>query len=385
VRRVALLRRRVLLLGDEGAARVLDPRTGALTAPTADSFPGLLPAEALASSGDGGPAPRLYVAASPATAEGKPGPALVVALTPAPRPDGANGAPSDGRWRRWRLRAWRSGADGSWRPAADFATDADPDRAASSCVAAAPDALATAEREGPRCCAPGAAAPCDLPFALSPGMPSSTDKVAVGPGGGRVWWEQRGIVFGADPRTGARECYLPWNVPGGTGAVLALAADENGAWVATMSAGVRRIRPGRPNAGDGYDGYVRARLGAGTLVPPSARAARVAAAIDAWQGTRYVWGGQSRSGTDCSGFLMRMHQVGGVSIPRTTAEMRRSSAGRRVRDELRWGDTLVYPGHCAMYVGDGRTAETVGGSRDGSVSHSSVWVRGNVVVRRFLP
>jgi cell wall-associated NlpC family hydrolase len=79
-----------------------------------------------------------------------------------------------------------------------------------------------------------------------------------------------------------------------------------------------------------------------------------------------------------------MHQVGGVSIPRTSAGMRHSSQGKRVRDELRWGDTLVYPGHCAIYIGDGRTAETVGGTRGGSVSHSSIWVRSSVIVRRFL-
>jgi cell wall-associated NlpC family hydrolase len=199
-----------------------------------------------------------------------------------------------------------------------------------------------------------------------------------------VWWEQRGIVFRGDARTGARDCFLPWNVPGGTGAVLAMAADERGIWVATTSAGVRRIRPGRPSTADGYNGYVRARLGGSTLHPPTPHGGRVALAIEEWQGVPYVWGGQSRSGTDCSGFVMRMHQVAGVSIPRTSAAMRRSTAGRRVRDELRWGDTLVYPGHVAIYLGDGRTAETVGGSRGGSVSHSSVWIRSNVVVRRFL-
>ncbi|MBC8138642.1 MAG: hypothetical protein H8F28_22410, partial [Fibrella sp.] len=50
--------------------------------------------------------------------------------------------------------------------------------------------------------------------------------------------------------------------------------------------------------------------------------------------------------------------------------------------------TLVYPGHVALYIGNGRTGETVGGSStstNGSVSKSTIWRRRNVIVKRFLP
>jgi hypothetical protein len=388
VRRVVILHGKVLLLGDGGNVRLLDPRSGKLKPVTEEDS--LLPEEAIASQGDD--TPRLFIASS---GEGTNASALVVAVTPSPRPGpttqyATGNGPSEltlatnplatapSRWRRYQLRAWRTGTQGAWVPITTTMTDADPDH--TMCLAATPDALATAEREGLRLI--DGASPRDLPYSLSPGMPSSTDRVTVGPSG--LWWEQRGIVFRADPKTGARDAYLPWNVSDEMGAVLALAADKDSVWVATTSGGVRRIRPGRPTAAEGYNGYIRARLGAGTLRPPTPRDNRIATAIDAWQGVPYVWGGQSRSGADCSGFVMRMHQVGGVSIPRTSVGMRHTSQGKRVRDELHWGDTLVYPGHCGIYVGDGRTAETVGGSRGGSVSHSNIWVRSSVVVRRFL-
>lgn len=398
VRSIALLRGRVLLLGDAGTARVLDPSSGTLT-PVSDD---ILPKEAVSPPGER-PAARLSIASS---GDGSRALTIVVSVTPSPVPapvsepapaktetengvavpvlasNGGATTATTPRWRRYTLRAWRGSGDGAWKPIADFATDADPDLPAR--LAVAPDAVATAEREGLRVVAAKdtRATPRDLPYALSPGMPSSTDRVVVGVSG--LWWEQRGIIFRANPRTGARDAYLPWNVSDGTGAVTALAPDPGGVWVATMSGGVRHIVLGRPSARDGYNGYIKAPLGADTLHPPTPRCNNMACAIDAWQGTRYVWGGQSRSGTDCSGFVMRMHGVCGVSVPRTSSEMRHTSQGRRVLDELHWGDTLVYPGHCGIYIGDGRTAETVGGTRGGSVSHGSVWVRSSVVVKRFL-
>jgi hypothetical protein len=389
VRNVVILRGHVLLIGDAGNIRVLDPASGNLT--DAASVKGLLPEEIVTTEGG---AARLYIAAS---RDGAKSSAMAVSVAPSPLPEFEPGESNETtvqavafssrkraaeRWRRYRLRAWRSGSDGEWRPVASFATDADPARFA--CLAVSSRTVATAEREGLRVinASNDGTYPQDIPYSLSPGMPSSTDRITVGVGG--LWWEQRGIIFRADLSTGARDAFLPWNVANEMGAVFALAADDNGVWIATTSAGVRYIRLGRPSAIDGYNGYVRARLGSSTLRPPTARASRVAGAIEAWQGVPYVWGGQSRSGADCSGFVMRMHQIGGVSIPRTSVGMRHSSGGMRVRDELRWGDTLVFPGHCAIYIGDGRTAETVGGTRGGSVSHSSIWVRSSVVVRRFL-
>lgn len=226
--------------------------------------------------------------------------------------------------------------------------------------------------------------PRPLPVALegNPAGPQRPGRVAFGRSG--VWWEEGGIVQRTDPLTGRREAYLPWN---GAGiGVRSLVADGESLWVATDK-GVRRIRPGRPTEEDGYGGYVRVLLGAEAARPSSERDARLAGLVEEWQGAPYKWGGQAKTGTDCSGFVMSVHQAVGVALPRTSKAMGATAQGRRVRDELRYGDVLVFPGHVALYIGNGRTAETVGGSngQSGGVGKASIWRRREVIVKRFLP
>lgn len=104
--------------------------------------------------------------------------------------------------------------------------------------------------------------------------------------------------------------------------------------------------------------------------------------IEDWQGTPYVWGGSSRRGTDCSGFVQSVFRDLGVELPRHSQTMARAPFGEVVFDELRFGDVLVYPypKHVAIYIGEGRTAETV----KGGVGYSNVWRRNRAYVRRFL-
>lgn len=77
-----------------------------------------------------------------------------------------------------------------------------------------------------------------------------------------------------------------------------------------------------------------------------------------WIGAPYRYGGQSRGGTDCSGFMMEVYQSSlGISIPRNSA--RQSEFCRRIpREKMVPGD-LVFFGrrgvsHVGMYVGNGR-------------------------------
>lgn len=79
-----------------------------------------------------------------------------------------------------------------------------------------------------------------------------------------------------------------------------------------------------------------------------------------WIGTPYRYGGQSRSGTDCSGFMMEVYRTSlGISLPRNSAKQ--SEFCRRInRGDLMPGD-LVFFGrsagrisHVGMYVGNGR-------------------------------
>lgn len=80
----------------------------------------------------------------------------------------------------------------------------------------------------------------------------------------------------------------------------------------------------------------------------------------AMRGTRYVWGGTSRSGVDCSGFTTNVYRSQGVSLPRTSRDQ--SRIGMPVsKSELRPGDLVFfktghrsYINHVGIYAGDGK-------------------------------
>lgn len=76
-------------------------------------------------------------------------------------------------------------------------------------------------------------------------------------------------------------------------------------------------------------------------------------------GTPYVFGGNSTSGIDCSGFTQLVYKAHGVSIPRTTTGQ--AKAGSHLnRNQLRTGDLIIFsgtyragPSHAGIYISDG--------------------------------
>lgn len=74
-------------------------------------------------------------------------------------------------------------------------------------------------------------------------------------------------------------------------------------------------------------------------------------------GNPYVWGGNSlTNGCDCSGFVKLIYQHFGIETPRYSQDFKR--IGKPVGySNLQPGDIVVYPGHVAMYVGDGIIVE----------------------------
>ncbi|MBC8101402.1 MAG: C40 family peptidase [Cytophagales bacterium] len=212
------------------------------------------------------------------------------------------------------------------------------------------------------------------------GLWAAPERVAVGRSG--LWWTFGGSVFHTKPAGGAPEVYLPWNLPSGTGGrITALLADDSGAWVAS-SAGVRRITPALASAKDGYGGYIRARLGeAAGKTPAAPLPQKLARTAQEWEGTPYLWGGNDKKGVDCSGYVAAVYKGLGVALPRSTAELPTCPGGPRIRDELKYGDVLIFPGHCAVYQGNGWTTEAM---TDSGVGRATIWTRKQVVVRRFL-
>ncbi len=192
-----------------------------------------------------------------------------------------------------------------------------------------------------------------------------------------MWTTDGAVLYHTDIDRATSDAFLPWNEKGLR--IQTFAPEKDGIWLAT-NRDVRHLSLSHPDANHGYAGLIKFRLGTEASAPTRQKDQELASVIAEWQGTPYLWGGSTKKGTDCSGFVMSVHQQLGVSLPRGTESLRTCAQGQLIHDELQYGDVLVYPGHCAIYMGDGKTAETV----DKAVSYATVWYHDDVVVRRFL-
>ncbi|NQS99412.1 MAG: C40 family peptidase [candidate division Zixibacteria bacterium] len=84
--------------------------------------------------------------------------------------------------------------------------------------------------------------------------------------------------------------------------------------------------------------------------------------IQSFVGTPYVWGGETRRGTDCSGFTRTVFNEQGVIIPRVSYQQFTIGANIRQKD-LKYGDLIFFNkngwgrvSHVGIYVGNGRFA-----------------------------
>lgn len=83
---------------------------------------------------------------------------------------------------------------------------------------------------------------------------------------------------------------------------------------------------------------------------------------EGWLGTRYIYGGHSKSGTDCSGFVMEVYRnAANIKLPRTTVEQRNFCRNINF-DKLDAGDLVFFTSrkgkgkvsHVGIYIGDGK-------------------------------
>ena len=74
-------------------------------------------------------------------------------------------------------------------------------------------------------------------------------------------------------------------------------------------------------------------------------------------GNPYVWGGNSlTNGVDCSGFVHQVYAHFGISTPRYSQAFK--SVGQPVSyQNIQAGDVVGYPGHVAIYIGNGNIVE----------------------------
>lgn len=133
----------------------------------------------------------------------------------------------------------------------------------------------------------------------------------------------------------------------------------------------------------GTEGYIRSDLLVLTDNPSSSNGSSIVDIAMQHLGTRYVYGGSSVGGFDCSGFTMYVYSQHGYSLPHSATSQWQSGLGTRVYSisELQPGDLVFFNdpsrnagkacSHAGIYTGDGQFIHS-SSSRSGGVIVSSL-------------
>ncbi|MDE7478749.1 MAG: C40 family peptidase [Lachnospiraceae bacterium] len=114
----------------------------------------------------------------------------------------------------------------------------------------------------------------------------------------------------------------------------------------------------------------------------SAKGKEIASYACQFVGNPYVSGGTSlTNGADCSGFTQSVYKAFGYSLPRNSTSQR--SVGKEVSyANAQPGDIICYPGHVAIYIGNGKIVHA--SSAKTGIKISNALYRDVLTVRRVV-
>lgn len=101
----------------------------------------------------------------------------------------------------------------------------------------------------------------------------------------------------------------------------------------------------------------------GTALSSENKGKAIVALAKKYLGNPYVWGGESlEHGVDCSGYMMKLYEHYGIQLPHSSSAQ--GGMGKEVsHSDMQPGDLIVYPGHVAMYAGNGQIIHAAGKSQ----------------------
>lgn len=88
--------------------------------------------------------------------------------------------------------------------------------------------------------------------------------------------------------------------------------------------------------------------------------------------TQYRWGGKTPVGVDCSGLVSMSYLLNGIVIYRDARIVEGFPIHEIPREEMKPADLLFFPGHVAMYLGEGKYIHSTGKAGDDGVTINSL-------------